>query len=207
MISGKNKDSWWIVVCVVAFVVVAWVSTCSLPWKPVYEARYEFRVRNFRKNVENCDTVMRNMDVMGSYGLCRYLGTLPVDDGLQRKLRYDNTEKITLCVRGEDSAATASYAAALYAEACDTLQRFGDTLFARVAEVLREYGATETLADVELDLAGEASYMDLLNGAEVPQAHRTPSRAVVLLLAAVGALLFALAVCVLKVRRKNEEGC
>jgi hypothetical protein len=206
MISGKYKDSWWLVACVVAFVAVAWVSTCSVPWKPVYEARYEFRVRNFRKNVESCDTVMRNMDVMGSNGLCRYLETLPVDDGLQRKLRYDNTEKITLCVRGEDSAATACYAAALYADACDTLQRFGDTLFARVSEVLREYGATETLAEVEIDLAGHARYMDLLNGAEVPQAHRTPSRALVLLLSLAAGLLFSFAVCVLKVRRKNEEG-
>lgn len=205
MASSKNKGSWWIAVCALAFVVIAFVSTSNLPWKSVYEARYEFRVRNFRKNVESCDSEMRNMDVMGSYGLCRYMETLPVDDGLQRKLKYDNTEKITLCVQGADSAAVAQYAAMLYADACDTLQRFGDTLFMRVAEVLREYGATETLANVELDLAGHAKYMDLLNGAEVPQAHKTPSRTCVLLWSLLAGLLFAGAVCVLKGRKVEES--
>ncbi len=133
--------------------------------------------------------------------------TLPVDEGLTRKLEYDNTERITLCVRGADSAAVADYAAGLYEQAFDTLQRFGDTLFTRVAEVLREEEREVALVAIEIDLASHTKYMDLLNGAELPQAHRTPSRAAVLLWSLVAGLLFAVAVCVLKGRRKSDEGC
>lgn len=218
MINDKNKDCcrllkcggcrWlWLVAGVVGVLIVAIAATSDLPWKSVYEVRYEFRVRNFRKNVEGHECALRNMDVMGSYGLCRYMETLPVDEGLTRKLEYDNTERITLCVRGADSAAVADYAAGLYEQAFDTLQRFGDTLFTRVAEVLREEEREVALVAIEIDLASHTKYMDLLNGAELPQAHRTPSRAAVLLWSLVAGLLFAVAVCVLKGRRKSDEGC
>ncbi len=218
MINDNNKDCcrskkgvacrWlWLALGLVGLMVIAIAATSGLPWKPVYEVRYEFRVRNFRKNVEGHEYALRNMDAMGSYGLSRYMEAQPVDDGLTRKLKYDDTEKITLCVRGDDSAAVAQYAAKLYEQALDTLQRFGDTLFAHVAEVLRENGEEEALVAVETDLASHANYVDLLNGAELPQAHKTPSRAAVLLWSLVAGLLFAVAVCVLKGRRKDNEGC
>lgn len=197
----------WLAVGVIGLLIIAIAATCDLPWKPVYEVRYEFRVRNFRKNVEGHEYALRNMDVMGSYGLYRYLETLPVGEGLTRKLKCDNTEKITLCVRGDDSTSVANYAAELYGRACDTLQRFGDTLFARVAEVLRENDEKELLAVVETDIACHAKYMDLLNEAELPQAYRTPSRVAVLMWSLVAGLLFAFGVYVLKRRGKSDENC
>lgn len=218
----------WIVAVAVVVLIVSFAVTADLPWKRVYEARYEFRVRNFRKNVEGVENVMRNMDVVGSYGLCRYLETLPVDDGLSRTLKYDNTEKITLCVRGGDRAAVAQYAARLYSQACDTMQRFGDTMCVLIADALRREidSLPETLDDslmhlrndmynrliaLEADNAGGAKYMDLLNGSELPQAKKTPSRACVIVLAmlAYGLLVLGYRLLALGYNRRkgDDEGC
>ena len=218
MINDNKKDrccvkkglscKWlWFALGFAGLLIIAIAATSDLPWKSVYEVRYEFRVRNFRKNVEGHEYALRNMDVMGSYGLWSYMETLPVDSGLTRKLKYDDTEKITLCVRGDDSTAVANYAARLYEQALDTLQRFGDTMYASVADLLRENGEQAALVAIEIDLACHANYVDLLNGAELPQAHKTQSRAMVLLCSLVAGLLFAAAVCVLKGRRKGDESC
>jgi hypothetical protein len=208
------RRNWlWIIAAAAVSFFVALATTGDLPWHSVYEARYEFRVRSFRKNVETCDIVMRNMDVMGSHGLYRYMcqRTAERPEGeLTCKLKYDNTEKITLRVRGSDSTAVAQYAAELYADACDTLQRFGDTLFVRVAEVLRKSDDEEArryVRELEIDLASHAKYMDLLNEAELPQAHTTPNRICVLLWSLVAGLLFSLVVCVLRGRRCEDTKC
>lgn len=213
-LHGKRKKSWLVVVVMLAVLAVALMVTRDLPCPRTYEVRYEFRVRNYFRNVEGPERVMAGLALRDSYWLCGYVDSLPVPEGLTRRVQYDPTEKITLLVRGMDSTAVADYAAELYGLACDTVARYGDEMCVRMAGVLRNHVEHlpptldslealqkifyEQLAVLEADNAGGVKYMYLLNTAELPQAERTPSRGLIVMLSTLVAMLFALAVCLLK---------
>lgn len=220
---GKTKR--WIPIAIgtLAVLLVAVVVTKDLPWQRGYETRYEFKVRNFRKSVEGPFQMLGCLAVRDSYWMCRYVDSLPDPEGLTHTVRYDNTEKITLLVKGTDSTAVADYAAALYKTAYDTVTKYGDEVSQRKAVVLRDIidelhntmddsilslrnSLYERLATVETDLAVENKYVDLLNGAEVPGAQKTPSRGWVIVLSVVVAFLFCLTVSILK-KREDDESC
>ena len=97
----------------------------------------------------------------------------------------------------------------------DTMTRFGDDLCRRLAETLRneltllpstrndslaafEVELHRQLEAVELKNAGGEKYLELLNKAELPQAHKTPKRGWIILLSTAVAFLFSLIVCFLK---------
>lgn len=219
----KKRSFVWIAAGTLAMLIVSFFVTQGLPWKPLYEVRYEFRVRNFLKNVDGNERILRNLNLRNSYWLCGFINSLPGKDGLDRKVRYDDTEKITVSVRGADSAAVAAYGMTLYDAACDTLRCYGDSMCAVIARVLKDEIATlpdvlddslaalrgnlyEQLGIVTIDSATGAKYIELLNASELPMAHKTPARGWVLLAAALMGMLFMLAVCILK-RGRDNEGC
>ena len=213
-LHGKRRELWLVAAATLAVLAVALAVTSDLPRPRMYEARYEFRVRNYFRNVEGPERVMAGLALRDSYWLCGYVDSLPVPDGLTRRVQYDPTEKITLLVRGMDSTAVADYAAGVYRQACDTVNRYGDEMCMRMAGVLRNHVEHlpptldslaalqkifyEQLAVLETDNAGGVKYMYLLNTAELPQAERTPSRGWIVLLSTLAALLFGVAVCLLK---------
>lgn len=229
-LHGKRKELWLVAAAMLAVLAVALMVTRDLPQPRMYETRYEFRVRNYLKNVEAPERVMASLALRDSYWLRGYVDSLPVPEGLTRRVQYDPTEKITFLVRGMDSATVADYAAGLYGLACDTVTRYGDEMCARMAEVLRcqidqlpppttdslqllQKELYACLATLETDNEGGVKYVYLLNGAELPQAQRTPSRGWIVLLSTLAALLFGVAVCLLKdlswmskdKRTKNED--
>lgn len=221
---GKTKRWLPIVIGTLAVLVVAVVVTRDLPWKRGYEARYEFKVRNFRKSIEGPFQMLGCLAVRDSYWMCRYIDSLPDREGLTHTVRYDNTEKITLLVKGDDSSAVSDYAAYLYKTCHDTVTRYGDEVCQRKAVVLRDIidelhntmddsilslrnSLYERLATVETDIVVENKYVDLLNGAEVPQAKKTPSRGWVIVISVVVGFLFCLTVSILKKREDDDEGC
>lgn len=213
-LHGKRKELWLVAAATLAVLAVALMVTRDLPQPRMYEVRYEFRVRNYLKNVEAPERVMASLALRDSYWLRGYVNSLPVPEGLTRRVQYDPTEKITLLVRGTDSTTVADYAAELYGLACDTVARYGDEMCVRMAGVLRNHVEHlpptldslealqkifyEQLAVLEADNAGGVKYMYLLNTAELPQAERTPSRGLIVMLSTLVAMLFALAVCLLK---------
>lgn len=226
MLNHKKKNSCnpltcpkkriiWIVASTLAMLIISLIVTQDLSWKPQYEARYEFRVRNYYKNVEEPELVLSGLSIHDSYWLYEYLSEQPAIADVERKLKYDNTEKITLLATGADSAMVASYAADLYNQACDTMEHYGDELSERLAEVLRKQidslsqpttEGMDTLMEtlykrlvfVETSQASGLKYISLLNGAELPQAHKTPKRGWIILLSTAVAFLFSLIVCFLK---------
>lgn len=229
-LHGKRKELWLVAAATLAVLAVALAVTSDLPRPRMYEARYEFRVRNYFRNVEGPERVMAGLALRDSYWLCEYVDSLPVPEGLTRRMQYDPTEKITLLVRGMDSTTVADYAAGLYRLACDTMARYGDEMCVRMAGVLRNHVEHlpptldslealqkifyEQLAVLEADNAGGVKYMYLLNTAELPQAERTPSRGLIVMLSTLVAMLFALAVCLLKDlswmgrgKRTEDENC
>lgn len=229
-LHGKRKELWLVAAATLAVLAVALSVTSDLPRPRMYEARYEFRVRNYFRNVEGPERVMAGLALRDSYWLCEYVDSLPVPEGLTRRMQYDPTEKITLLVRGTDSTTVADYAAELYGLACDTVARYGDEMCVRMAGVLRNHVEHlpptldslealqkifyEQLAVLEADNAGGVKYMYLLNTAELPQAERTPSRGLIVMLSTLVAMLFALAVCLLKDmswmgrgKRTEDENC
>ena len=230
-LHGKRKELWLVAAATLAVLAVALAVTSDLPRPRMYEARYEFRVRNYFRNVEGPERVMAGLALRDSYWLCEYVDSLPVPEGLTRRMQYDPTEKITLLVRGTDSTTVADYAAGLYRLACDTMARYGDEMCGRVAMELHRQIAqlpaptTDSLealqkelyaqlATLEADNAGGIKYVYLLNGAELPQVGKTPSRGWIVLLSTLVALLFGVAVCLLKDlswmgrgKRTEDENC
>ncbi len=219
---GSKGSMLWIVGITLAMFIISFIVTRDLPWKPQYEVRYEFRVRNYFKNVEGPERVMSGLSLHDSHWLYGYLQQLLINDHIAIKLKYDNTEKITLLATGSDSAAVASSAAALYQMADDTMTRFGDDLCRRLAETLRneltllpstrndslaafEVELHRQLEAVELKNAGGEKYLGLLNKAELPQARKTPARGWVILLSMVAAFLFSTAACFLRKRERAHE--
>lgn len=197
------------VVGAVVGLVVSIAVTHGHPWRPIYEVRYEFKVRDYQKNVDSPYRVLGGLSQRDSYWLYGYLEGLPIDEGLKREVKYDNTEKITLHVTGDDSGAVASYAAQMYAKACDTVTRYGEEMCLHIEEELnRMIGRLpspttdslhmlqkelyEQLAVVTAEKAGGDKYIFLLNGAELPGARRTLARGWILLISTVVASILAL---------------
>ena len=211
----KKRSFVWIAASTLAMLVISFVVTKNLPWKPLYEVRYEFRVRNFAKNVEGNERVMRNIDLRDSYWLSGYINSLPEKEGLSRSVRYDNTKKITVCVRGADSAEVSNYGVMLYETACDTMVNYGDSMCAVISRVLRDEIASlpdtlddslmelrkdmyEQLSIVNIDNATGTKYIELINGAELPEARKTMARGWVIVLSVAVTLLFCMIVSLLK---------
>ena len=215
----------WVALCVLVAVVVALVVTDDLSCRREYEVRYEFRVRDYVKNVVGPERMLAGISRRDSHWLYGYLESLPAPEGLSREVRFDKSEKIVLRVRGNDSAMVSAYGVELYGIACDTITRYGDEVCARMVEVLQaEISALpmpetdslqslqkelyEMLAVLKTESAGELKYVSLINAAELPQAHLMPSRCRVVLLSGVVALLFGLSVVLLKEvsRLRRNEG-
>lgn len=221
----------FVVVLMLAVFVLAVFVTRELPSERKYEVRYEFRVRNYVKNVVGPDRVLGGIANRDSYWLCGYLKGLPEQEGLIRKIKYDKTEKVTLLIRGDDSIKVSEYGKELYSVACDTVTRYGDETCERMSEVLRREIATlpevmsdslqslqkelyEMLALMETGIEGGVKYVELLNEDELPQSHLTPSRWVIIVVSELVALIFGVVVVVMKEmsrmgrkERKGDEGC
>ena len=181
--GGCGRWRWLLlsVVAGVALAVAAWVATGDLPWHPVHEVRYEFRVRSWLRAMEKGEEVPREVlqrsaaELKDSWWLYGELRGMDAPEGLECRVRYDNTERIVLRVRGADSALTAEYGEAWYAAACEAAECVGEAA----------------------ECVGEAR---LLNGAELPDARRTVARGWVIIYAFVAGLFFA--ICCWALRKK-----
>lgn len=219
---------WCVAAAAAAMAAVAAATTADLPCPREYEVRYEFCVRDYRKNIEGGERVLGGLPLRDSRWVREYLEELPVGEGTTRMVRCTPNGKITLRVRGTDSGTVAARGAWLFAELCDTVERFGERLCRekegelekRIALLSNpEAGEREIIKGILVAqiaaLADRSSgwrkYLHLLNEAELPEARLTASRGgVVALSAAVAA-----AVCVgvvlltdlpLLARKKRKEG-
>lgn len=222
--SGMGVRRW--VVAVVAGVAMACVSlaaTADLPWHRLYESCYEFRVRNYLRNVDFPERILAGMDNRGSMWLCGYLDGLSEPDGLQCVVKCDVTGKLTLTVRGADSSLVAGYAASLYSVACDTVTRYGDEMCTRMVGVVNDQidslpePTTDSLQALQKQLyemravllsanAGGKKYVDLLNVGRVPMARLTPSRGLIVLLSLLSGMVFCLLVYFFRGTGKKADG-
>lgn len=192
--------------------VVALLSTAGLPWVPCNEARYEMRIRDYRKNIDQPEAVLNGLELVDGRALCGWLDSLSTGYGGDVETGCDRTEKITLRVRSADAREAETTARTLFTLFCDTVCRYAD----KACEIkAREYSRqidsllllpqtdsiqalTKEFADrralLLADAAGGVKYIEVLNPAEAGIAHRTTPRLVVVLLSVVATLLLCCAV-------------
>lgn len=191
----------------VLVLLVAVLATRDLPHPRVFEARYEFRIRDYQKNIDQPEAVLNGLELMDSYALAGALAARAAN----ADIRCDKTEKITLCVRHAQAAEAAQQAAELFRFACDTVASFGDQMCLRKAaeyqsqidslSMLPVSDSTQSLllafrdrlAILQSDAAGGMKYIEVLNPAEAGKAVPTARRWLVVLLSVLASAILSLA--------------
>lgn len=220
-IGQKNRwKQWWPAAAAVAVVVaVALLDTRDLPWKQVYEVRYEFKVRDYTKNVEGVERVLGTLPLHDNRWTYEWLESQDAVNGVDLRVKQCGTGKVAMVVRSGDSTLAAGYAADLYAALCDTVTRYGENscrkredsianvIASRVeSEIPISQEAVDCLEDqkAELEDSGQGwrKYITLLNQKELPQAHKTMDRKWFVLWAALAALGLCIAVNLLRLPSK-----
>ena len=211
------RHRWFILGVTLAVTLIALAVTRDLPVPQQYEARYELRLRDYHKNIDNPDAVMESLMLLDSYGLSRYLDSLPAPDGVEVSVQCDKTKKITIRVRHSDAVTAAEVAAQRLAVLTDTATRFGDSMCVKRAAVYRDWidslraqpptaensallkDFVDRLAILEADKASGMAYVEVLNRLDGGVAHRTASRPWVVVISLLAAFLFS---CVMALLRR-----
>ena len=115
-------------------VIVAVLSTAELPWFPCHDERYEMCIRDYRKNINQPDTVLNGIEMVDSRALYNWLDILsPACDG-DVEIGCDRTEKITLRVRSADANEAKATTHTLFTLFCDSVSRYADKACADKAQ-------------------------------------------------------------------------
>ena len=181
--------------------LAVWV-TRDLPTPVVYEARYEVRLLDYSVHA---DTLLRTLPSMPRSEICDYLSQqVGSREGID--IWADNTQKITLRVRHRSKDTAEHLAADLYAQLCDTANRYGAKLYAPVPLVYRAHldslkvlPITEErealmqkydhlLAEVEIG-NGHCQMVTLLNTPDAGTAHKTLNRWLIVFLSFLASVL------------------
>ena len=191
--------------------VVALLSTTELPWVPCHEARYEMRIRDYRKNIDQPEAVLNGLELVDGRALCGWLDSLSTAFGGEVETGCDRTEKITLRVRSADAKEAETTARTLFTLFCDTVCRYADKAcgmkareYSRQIDSLLLLPQTDSIqalvkafadrrAILLADAAGGVKYIEVLNPAEAGMAHRTAPRLMVILLSIAATLLLCCA--------------
>lgn len=187
--------------------VVAFVVTSQLPMPRQYEARYELRLRDYSKNIDQPESVLNGIELMDADQLvqdlrCRY-------DHPGVKIWCDPSKKITIRVHSHQPDEALFRAQTIYQHLLDTVSQFGQQMcyakayeYQRQINLLRSLPATDStaslinqfhdrLAILQADSQGGMRYIDVFCTPEHGPLHRTPSRPWVILLSVLSAALFS----------------
>lgn len=181
----------------VSVLLIAVLVTGNLPSPRLYEARYEVRVRDYQKNIDQPEAVLNGLELVDSYALCDYLA----QKHASVSVRCDKTRKITLVAYHAQADSAEHIVQSVYQHLCDTVTAYGDSMcLKKAAEYQRQIDSLagtsandghlalaeqfrDRLAILQADAAGGMKYIEVLNPAEAGKAFLTPSRWMIILCA------------------------
>lgn len=203
--------------------VVAIVSTAHLPIRPCQEVRYELRIRDYRKNVDQPEAVLNGLELVDGRAMCGWLDSIASNYEGEVTTSCDRSEKITLQVRSDEASVAEATAKTLYTLFCDSVSRYASKAcaikaeeYSRQIDSLLHLPSNDNIqslistfanrrAILLADNAGGVKYIEVLNSAEAGTAHRTPPRLLVILLATIAAMLLCFAIRLYVRATRNGE--